>query len=937
MAKKPKPIANVTQSTAIYDLGVAPVMSEIRTRAAKFALDWADEKRERAEKDTFWNEFFAIFGINRRHVAVFEKAVAKVSKNNKSATSFLDVFWAGVLLCEHKSAGVPLDKADDQITDYLIQLQKQAPQDVPRYQVASNFAQMRITDIETEQSTEFELSDLPKYIHLFDFMRGMEVKFREDEAKINIEAAEKIDTLYRTLKDNNYDEHALKQFIIRLLFCFFAEDTGIFDKYQFEDYIQKRTHIDGHDLAPKLAELFYVLNTPFEKRMKTLSEELKAFNYINGQLFSDNLPPAAFNSEMRLAILDCCHHDWSLISPEIFGSLFQGVMDSVERREMGAHYTEAVNILKVVNGLFMMELREEFATAVGHLNNPSIAKDRRADLLNALHEKISNLTFLDPACGCGNFLVVAYRELRLLELDILDVLYPKDQHGLFDISGMIKCHIGQFYGIELDEYATHIARVAMWLTDHQMNMLCAERLGQTRPTVPLTESATIINANSLHTDWQVTDYILGNPPFVGHSYRTKVQQADVTAIMPSEGKFGKLDYVACWHIKASRMMTANPMTKTAFVSTNSICQGEQAGILWGYLFEQGFKINFAHRTFQWASQASGKAAVHCIIVGFSLVDNENKSLFDYPDIKGEPVLTVADNINQYLVNAPSVILPSRSKPPVGLPKMTQGSKPVDGGNLILSASEKADLISKYPKLADFIKPFIGAEELINGKERYCLWFNGANIKDRSEFIKYPEIKQRIDNIKALRAESPTESVRELADEPWVFTQIRQPSDTYIAVPEVSSETRVYIPMGFLDPSIIVSNLLYTIQSSDIYLFGILISEMHMDWMRTVAGRLESRYRYTPNVYHAFPFPTVNDNDKKNIATLAQKVLDERAKELTDGVTLAMLYNVDTMPTNLKKAHKALDKAVEKLYDSNGFKSDSERVGFLFERYNQLHA
>ncbi|MBW4018547.1 class I SAM-dependent DNA methyltransferase [Moraxella osloensis] len=612
-------------------------------------------------------------------------------------------------------------------------------------------------------------------------------------------------------------------------------------------------------------------------------------------------------------------------------------MDSVERREMGAHYTEAVNILKVVNGLFMMELREEFATAVGHLNNPSIAKDRRADLLNALHEKISNLTFLDPACGCGNFLVVAYRELRLLELDILDVLYPKDQHGLFDISGMIKCHIGQFYGIELDEYSTHIARVAMWLTDHQMNMLCAERLGQTRPTVPLTESATIINANSLHTDWQVTDYILGNPPFVGQSWRSEQQQADVKAIMPSDGKFGKLDYVACWHIKASRMMTANPTTKTAFVSTNSICQGEQAGVLWGYLFEQGFEINFAHRTFQWTSQASGKAAVHCIIVGFSLVANENKSLFDYPDIKGEPVLTVADNINQYLVNAPSVILPSRSKPPVGMTAMTKGSQPTDGGNLILSVSEKAELINKYPKLASFIKPFIGAEELINGKERYCLWFNGANIKDRSEFIKYPEIKQRIDNIKTLRANSPTKSVQEQANEPWVFTQIRQPKGDYIAVPEVSSETRAYIPMDLFNKDIIASNKIYMIPNADLYLFGVLISEMHMDWMRTVAGRLKSDYSYSPNVYHAFPFPTVNDNDKKNIATLAQKVLDERAKQLVDGVSLAMLYNVDTMPTNLKKAHRALDKAVEKIYDPNGFKSDCERVGFLFERYNQLHA
>ena len=762
-------------------------------------------------------------------------------------------------------------------------------------------------------------------------MDGISRDLKAAEEQANIDAANAVGKLYRAFRaDNAYDEHRLKQFLIRLLFCFFADDTLIFTKNQFEDYLEKHTRADGSDTGSVLNQIYRVLNTPETRRPQGMNAELKAFPYVNGRLFADAPEELYFDAALRDNLLACSRRDWAKISPEIFGSLFQSVMDNSERRASGAHYTEEANILKVINSLFMDGLRAEFAVAC-----KTRGKGNRKKAIDDFHQKIASLRFLDPACGCGNFLVVAYRELRRLEDEIIGELYGENQ--LLDIATMQRVHIGQFHGIELDEYPAQIAKVAMWLTDHQCNLATAARFGETRPTIPLADSAEIINANALTTEWPQADYIFGNPPFIGHQWRSTAQQADVEAVFPKNGKFGKMDYVAAWYVKAAERMAAQPHIQTAFVSTNSICQGEQAGILWAWLFAQGFKIRFAHRTFQWTSAAKGKAAVHCIIVGFGRPSETNSAprlLFDYPDIKGQPEKHEVANINQYLTAGASVIIPSRANPPAGMAKMTQGSKPVDGGHLLLNAAEHQTLLAAHPDLAPFVKPFIGAEELINGKQRWCLWFANSSAAERARFLKYPEIKARIEGVKATRQKSPTASVRELANEPFLFTQNRQPEKTYIAVPEVSSETRRYIPIDFLTTDTVASNKIYMIPDADLYLFGVLNSEMHMDWMRTMAGRLKSDYSYSPNVYHSFPFPQTDEKQRETVARLAQKVLDARAAERqTDpAATLAALYHPDTMPAALKKAHRALDKAVEKLYRAVPFSGEAERIGYLFDQY-----
>ena len=834
-------------------------------------------------------------------------------------------------LCEHKSAHKDLDKAYAQAAGYVDEIRRENPDDVPRYLIICDFARMRLYDLQAGSRLDFPLEDLPEQIknRNFDFMDGISRDLKAAEEQANIDAANTVGKLYRAFRaDNAYDEHRLKQFLIRLLFCFFADDTLIFTKNQFEDYLEKHTRADGSDTGSVLNQIYRVLNTPETRRPQGMNAELKAFPYVNGRLFADAPEELYFDAALRDNLLACSRRDWAKISPEIFGSLFQSVMDNSERRASGAHYTEEANILKVINSLFMDGLRAEFAAAC-----KTRGKGNRKKAIDDFHQKIASLRFLDPACGCGNFLVVAYRELRRLEDEIIGELFAENQ--LLDIATMQRCHIGQFYGIELDEYPAQIAKVAMWLTDHQCNRATAARFGQTRPTIPLTDSAEIINANALCTAWPRADYIFGNPPFIGHQWRSAEQQADVEAVFPKNGKFGKMDYVAAWYVQAAEIMEQTPAVQTAFVSTNSICQGEQAGILWAWLFEQGFKIRFAHRTFQWTSAAKGKAAVHCVIVGFGLLpDSAPRLLFDYPDIKGQPEKYQVANINQYLAAGASVIVSSRSNPPAGMAKMTKGSQPTDGGHLLLNAAERQSLLAAHSDLAPFVKPFIGAEELINGKQRWCLWFAGSSASERKKFRQYPEIKARIEGVKTVRAASPTASVRELADEPFMFTQNRQPETNFIVLPRVSSENRRYVPMDFLTPDTIISDRVCAIPNADLYLFGVLNSEMHMDWMRTVAGRLESRYSYDSNVYHSFPFPQADEKQREAVAKLAQKVLDARAAERSQdpAATLAALYHPDTMPAALKKAHRALDKAVEKLYRAVPFSGEAERIGYLFDQY-----
>lgn len=898
----------------------------IRKNAIAFIKTWSEESKEEAEAKSFWDAFFSIFGITRKDVAAFEYSVERSDKTH----GYIDLFWKGVLLVEHKSRGKSLEKAGSQAFDYYQNIKEQ--RDKPRYVLLSDFARLKLFDLELHEEHEFLIEALPDNIEHFDFMAGLENHGeRSQEYELNIKAAERLGTLHDALSDSGYSGHDLEVFLVRILFCLFAEDTGIFSRHQFYNYILNFTADDGSDTDMHLHKLFQVLDKPEGQRNKNITEELDTFPYVNGHLFAERLDLPSFNEDMRDALLDCAHFDWSTISPAIFGSLFQSVMDKAARRELGAHYTSEENILRLIKPLFLDALWEEFEEALTY-------KRDKKKKLSALQKKITGLQFLDPACGCGNFLIITYRELRRLELAALREQYGELKNASLAIGIEPTIKLDHFHGIEIEEFPARIAEVAMWLTQHQMNREFAKEFGVEPDLLPLRSAAHIVNDNALQLDWaevispERLSYIIGNPPFRGFQYRTDEQKADMASVFSEKGKFGKLDFVATWFYKAA-IFSKSALLETAFVSTNSICQGESAGALWTPLFDMGIYINFAHRTFQWQNDARGKAAVHCIIVGFSYQERLKKIIFDYPDIKGTGSPIPVLHINPYLVNAQTGAIPSRSKPLQGRPKMTQGSKPVDGGFLILNSTEKEELILKNGELEKWIKPFVGSREVINNIQRYCLWLADSTAKERKSLFAASEIKERIDGVKAKRLSSPTASFREAAGTPYLFTENRQPQSNFLAVPEMSSGRRKYLPIAFLTPETIPSNQIYTIPNATLFTFGVLESTMHMEWMRCIAGRLKSDYRYSPNIYHLFPFPDVDNKQLKKVEQCAQKVLDER--DLETDASLADLYDPDNMPQGLLKAHKALDKTVEQCYRKEAFKSDMERLSFLFNRYQEL--
>jgi len=655
--------------------------NEIKDRALKFSKDWEGENRERAEKDTFWNDFFHVFGITRRRVASFETPVKKFNDQQ----GYIDLFWKGTLLVEHKSRGKNLDTAFEQATDYFPGIKEH---ELPKYILVSDFAKLRLYDLDENQVHEFNLEDFHKNVKLFGFIAGYQKHSFKEEDPVNIKAAELMGRLHDQLRENGYEGHPLEVFLVRLLFCLFADDTGIFEKDTFKEFIDLKTHEDGSDLGALLAQFFQVLNTPSTKRQNNLDEHLAAFPFVNGKLFEESLPIAAFSSGMREMLLACSALDWGKISPAIFGSMFQSVMKPKERRNLGAHYTSEKNILKLIKPLFLDELQTEFQKIKGNKNK-----------LNEFLKKLGKLKFLDPACGCGNFLLISYRELRLLELEVLKVLYGKQQ--VIGIDHIMNIDVDQFYGIEIDEFPARIAEVAMWLMDHQMNLHITEAFGLYYARLPLQKAATIVNGNALRLDWEdiipktELSYILGNPPFLGTTFQSKSQKGDMKMIFSSVKGCGSLDYVSAWYLMAAHYIT-NSDVDVAFVSTNSISQGEQVGILWNELFKIKVKIRFAHRTFQWNNEARGNAAVHVVIIGFGMNTPKAKTLYHYENIKAEPQKILAENINPYLVEGSDMIITRKSKPICTVPKMVWGNKPVDGGNLILDEAELQELLEHEP-------------------------------------------------------------------------------------------------------------------------------------------------------------------------------------------------------------------------------------------------
>ena len=923
-------------------------LNEIKDRALAFSRDWEGTPSERAEAQTFWNEFFAVFGVTRRRLASFEEYVkparARYEKSGGKG-GFIDLFWRGTLIVEHKSPGLDLDSAYKQALEYFEGLPER---DLPRYVIVSDFARIRLYDLDADTSNEFPLKDLYRKIKLFGFIAGYTTQRIEVEDPVNIKAAERMGRLHDRLRESGYEGHRLEVFLVRLLFCLFAEDTTLFEPIgSFRDYLENCSSKDGSDLGSRLAHLFQVLNTIENKRQKNLDDTLAAFPYVNGQLFEEPLSIPTCDRTIREILLDCCALDWGRISPAVFGALFQCVMDeegSERRRNLGAHYTSEENILKLIKPLFLDDLWAEF-----HKVKRSTKK------LFELHKKIAMLRFFDPACGCGNFLVIAYRELRLLELEILRAVRASGQMHL-NIFQLVQVNVDQFYGIEIEEFPAQIAQVALWLTDHQMNMMISEEFGQYFRRLPLTHAAKIHCGNALQMDWNdvisvyEVDYILGNPPFVGKQYQNAEQKTDMKHIFGGVKGAGVLDYVTAWYMKALNYVRNNnsaanqlenlpnmpkpssKKVKIAFVSTNSITQGEQVGVLWSELLRQGAKIHFAHRTFRWSNEARGKAAVHCVIIGFALHDSDHKTIYDYPDINSEPHAIATFNINPYLVDALDIFLPKRrmhicnDAPPIAF-----GSMPNDGGNLLLNREQAEELLTENPEAKQFIRPLMGSEEFINGLDRFCLWLVNVSPKIIRTLS---HVRKRVEKVKMKRAASTRATTRALAEKPSLFGEIRQPKKQYLAVPEVSSINRLFIPMGFLPAETIATNKLYTIDGASLFHFGVMESSMHMAWIRSVTGRLKSDFQYSAGiVYNNFPWPH-KPSGKKVIAVekAAQGVLDARLAH--PEASLADLYDPIAMPPDLRKAHQELDRAVDAAYGRRKFKSDAERVAFLFELYHQ---
>jgi hypothetical protein len=905
--------------------------NQIRVNAAQFAEEWKEARYERGETQSFYNEFFEVFGVRRRKVASFEEPVKKLGGQQ----GFIDLFWKGVLLVEQKSAGRKLEPAKTQALDYFPGLKDS---ELPRYLLLSDFQTFELYDLDERDSVAFTLAELPDHVEKFGFILGIEKRTFRDQDPVNIAASELMGELHDALQAAGYRGRDLERLLVRLLFCLFADDTGIFEPIGlFTDLITQRTNEDGSDTGLWLTQLFETLNEPENERQANVDEDLRAFPYVNGALFAERLRVPAFTKAMRSTLLTACNFNWNAISPAIFGALFQSVMDKQHRRAQGAHYTTERNILKVIEPLFLDELRAEFQRLKQRRDNR-----RRADI-ETFHTRLAELRLFDPACGCGNFLVIAYRELRALELQVLRELYPTGQL-VTDVETLVRVDVSQFYGIEIGEFPAHIAEVALWMMDHISNNNVSLEFGLVYLRIPLRASPHILHADALETDWQSVlpagecNYLLGNPPFLGAKIQTEEQRAQVRRIAQLGGGGGTLDYVTAWFLKAGAY-ARDGKARIGFVATNSITQGEQVGQLWPLLFQRcGLEIAFAHSTFVWGSDARGMAHVHVVILGLTRREDEPKTkrLFTYVDGKGDPTESSHTKLSPYLIDAgrladPHLVVREVSRPLNNLPKLVKGLQPTDGGNLIFTPEEKVEFVLLEPGAEAFLHPYIGAEELINGKMRYILALQEATPM---ELRRLPLILERLERVRQMRLASKKAATRALADSPTRFDCGVMPARPFLAIPEVSSERRDYVPIAYLEPPVVPSNLLRVLPNVSLWLFGLLTSRMHMAWLRTVGGRLKSDYRYTIGVvYNTFPLTGLTQADKTRLEALAQKVLEARLSFPES--SLADLYDRITMPPVLRKAHNALDSAVEILYRPQPFVDDRERAEHLLTLYEAL--
>lgn len=911
--------------------------------AKEFAEYWKGKGYEKGQSQKFWIDLLQnVYGVeNATHFISFEDQV-----HIDKSTGFIDGYIESTkVMIEQKSLGKDLRKAIKQSDGTFLNPFQQAKRYIvelpvdkhPLWVITCNFSEFLIYDMNKPNSEpeQILLKDLPKEYYRLQFLVDTGSEHLKKEMEISLKAGDLVGKLYDAILKqykNPESEETLKSLnmlCVRLVFCLYAEDAGIFGQHEmFGDYLKQ---FSPKDARKALIELFQVLDTKPEDRDPYMEDDLAEFPYVNGGLFADeNIEIPRFTEEIVDLLVNkaSAGFDWSEISPTIFGAVFESTLNPETRRSGGMHYTSLENIHKVIDPLFLDALKAELE----EIKALKVAKTRE-QRLQEYRKKLSQLTFLDPAAGSGNFLTETYLSLRRLENEAL----YEENHGqmLLGVNGKynpIQVSIGQFYGIEINDFAVTVAKTALWIAESQM-MQETEKLMQINLNfLPLKSYANIVEGNALRIDWESVvpkeklNYIMGNPPFVGHQWRSKSQVSDMELTFYDVPKHGKLDYVCSWYNKAADYMT-DTQIKTAFVSTNSICQGESVGILWRHLFDtKKVEIQFAHQTFQWDSEASLKAHVHCVIIGFTVYhENTEKLLYS------NGTMFRTKHINGYLMAAPNVFIQSRGKPlSSNMPTMSKGSQPTDGGNLILSEKEKNDIVKKYPDAKEFIKRYIGSDDFINNKYRYCLWLKDVSP---SKYRKNTMITERISHVADIRKKSPTKSVQKAADIPMLFTQIRQPETDYLAVPEVSSEKRRYIPIGYLSADVIGSNKLYMISNATLYMFGVLTSNVHMAWMRVVAGRLEMRYSYSPAVYNNFPWCNPTPEQKANIEKTAQAILDARAKY--PDCSLADLYDETTMPPELRKAHQANDFVVMAAYGFNRKITESECVAELMKRYQVL--
>ena len=913
---------------------MARAWNEVRRRAIVFSKKWRDAGSEKGESQSFYDDFFKIFGVERWQVARYEQKVKKLGHH----TGFIDLLWPKVLLVEQKSAGSDLREAYKQASEYFDFL---PVKDRPRYILVSDFQTFELHDRAEDTDYRFALPDLSEHVERFGFIMGVQQRAFVDQDPANIKAAELVGRFHDMLRESGYTGHALERFLVRIVFCLFADDTGIFDaRGMFFQFLEDRTSEDGADLGPWLAQLFQVLDTPEEDRSGTLDEDLARFPYINGDLFSGHLPIPSFTSPMREALLDACRFDWSEISPAIFGALFQSVMDPKQRRAQGAHYTTEKNILKVMGPLFMDDLNAEFARLKARKDG------RRVADLKKFQEQLGKLNFFDPACGCGNFLIIAYRELRLLEIQVIKEIHAAqgNKQQVIDVGLLSLVDVSQFYGIELNEFPARIAETALWMMDHLMNILLSNEFGETYARIPLTSSPHILHADALEVDWSThlppedCSFVFGNPPFLGAKTQSTHQRQQVRKIARLRKSGGTLDYVAAWFIKAGEYLTGR--CRIGFVATNSLTQGEQVAQLWPILFQRcGLEIAFAHRTFAWGSDARGSAHVHVVILGLDRRENVRgkRRLFTYPDINGDPVESVQTTISPYLFDAsglsdPYLTVRSETAPINGLHRLRTGVQMIDNGILTFDDNEMKSFLAAEPGAAPFFRRYIGGDEFINGSYRWILYLRNGEPADLKRL---PLVAARVSEVRAYRSASRRQSTRRMADYPTLVGVDERLEANYLVIPNTSSERRSYIPIGWLGTDVIANQKLRILPNATLRDFALLTSAMHMAWMRTISGRMKSDYMYSVGiVYNTFPTPPADANLSR-LDGLAQAILD--ARDANSKSTLADMYDPDLMPPNLKKAHNVLDRAVDNLFRRQPFKSERERVEHLFGLYEKMRA